>query len=341
MLADQVNEKTTITYPDGTSHDGLLKPLRGRLKDAKLFVFGPEAVQMAANVAMGKPSSVVAALPWVRLPAQTTWIEFSNLDMRQAMAALGSPNIKAPNAQVTVLRTGFLLREEAGALVMDYIHADRMSDGRSLVDLSGVRLHFELDPSRPLPGTAPTGHVHADAAGRVRQHLKLVSEDPVESAAESSLRERFSWSSHPDMAAAAASFARVKGREWVREVEENQASDAWRMFCGMVLPSLILLNCKNAVDTEPVEPSAKLNKSRIAKGRAPLREHSMVRMHLTAARRRKSEGGGRGQVASAFVIGHFKVRQSRGRSAGGVFWWSPHMRIGHGEPGKKATVVTP
>lgn len=340
MLADQVNEKTTLTYPDGTSHDRLLRPLRDRLADAKLFVFGPEAVQMAANVALGKPSSVVAALPWVRLPARTTWIEFSNLDMRQAMAALGSPNIKAPNAQVTVMRTGFLLREEDGVLVMDYVHADRTSDGRTILDLSGARLHFELDPSRPSPGTAPTGVVHGDAAGRVRQHLKLVSEDPAEAAAEASLRQRFFWSSHPDMALAAASLAKLKGWESVRETEENQASDAWRMFGGLILPALILLNCKNAVDADQVEPSAKLNKSRIAKGRAPLRAHSVVRMHLTAARRRKSESGRGGQVASAFVIGHFKVRQPRGRSQGGVFWWSPHMRVGLGEPGKRTTIVT-
>jgi hypothetical protein len=173
----------------------------------------------------------------------------------------------------------------------------------------------------------------------MRQHLRLVSEDPAEAAAEASLRERFSWSSHPDMTAAAAALAKVAGWEAVRETEENQASDAWRMFSVMILPSLILLNCKNAVDAEPVEPSAKLNKSRIAKGRVPLRAHSVIKMHLTRARRRKSAGGGRGQVASAFVIGHFKVRQPRGHSEGGVFWWSQHVRVGLGDPARKPTVV--
>lgn len=341
MLADQINETSGIVYPDGTSQDMLLAPLRDRLADAKLYVFGAEAVQMAANVAMGRPTSIVAALPWVRLPAPATWIEFSNLDMRQAMAALGSPNLRPDSAAVAVLRTGFLLRQAGGDLVMDYVHADRAADGRTFVDLAPVRLRFALDPDLPTPETAPDGRNETRASGRVRRHLKLVSEDPKEAAAEASLRERFLWGPHPDMAAAAAALAGVRGRDFVREVEENQAFDAWRMFQGFVLPSLILLNCRNAVEAEEISPSAKLNRSRLARGRAALRPHALVRMHLTAARRRKAAAGAgaRGAVASAFVVGHFKVRRPGRTSPGGVFWWSPHVRLGIGDPVPRPTVV--
>ena len=335
MLADQINEETGVVHPDGTTHDALLAPLRERVGRAKVYVFGPEAVQMAANVAMGKPSSMLAALPWVRLPAPETWIEFSNLDLRQAMAAMGSPNLTPPNTAVTILRTGFLMREVAGNLVVDYVHADRTPDGRTMLDLAPVRMRFELDPDRPLVAPALGLAVPEEARGRVRAHLKLISENPAEAAAESSLRERFFYGPHPDMAPLARFLAQVKGAAFVRKVEEDQGSEGWRLFHAVALPALILLNCRNAVEVEEVEPSAKLNRTRVAKGRAPLRPHGLVRMHLTAARRAMtaSGGAGRGAVASAFVIGHFKVR------SGGIFWWSPHVRVGIGDPVARPTAV--
>ncbi len=144
FFTDVLEPQTDLSYPDGYRHDASLDAFRKRLKSARYFVFDEQAVAMAASVAQSKPSSIVACLPFVRLPAPIVWIEFSNQHVRQAMASLGSPNIRPDVYEVDIERTGFLLSEEAGCIKMDYIHKDRVGS-RTYADMAPIQGVF--DPS--------------------------------------------------------------------------------------------------------------------------------------------------------------------------------------------------
>lgn len=340
MLADTLNEPIEFTYPGPRKikQNQVMKPFLKRLSEAKVFCLDRDATAMAAHVSLSKPSSTLSALEFARLPAQKTWIEFVNDDLRNAMADLGSPNIKPLNSMTTIIRSGFLMWEENGRLVMDYAHLDKTGDGRYVHDLSPVRLFFDLTSDEPEPHSVrnSSGMIPL-TKGRLREFYRLLSKDPAEAAANASIRARFTWMPHPDWTEVAADLTTVMGQEKVYEIEENQADDASRTFALQILPGLILINCKNAIAEEGVTPSAKLNKNRSAKGKAPLRSYTLLKMHLTSARKRTAAAGGEfaRMVRAALVIGHFKVRKN------GIFWWSPHARRGYGEAVHARTVVTP
>src|SRR3546814_6550481 len=86
MLVNTLNEFSSgLEYPDGTRHDDALISTKKRLSGAQVYILDRDAVAMAANVSLSKPSSILSALPWVRLPFETTWIEFTNNGVRDAM----------------------------------------------------------------------------------------------------------------------------------------------------------------------------------------------------------------------------------------------------------------
>ena len=313
----------------------MLSTVRRQVRAARKYVFTKEAVAMAANVSLSRPSSIVAALSWVRLKSNPMWVEFQNGDLRQAMADMGSPNTRAPNTVVEIVRSGFLFSmTDDGFLSVEYIHADRTNEGRVLTDLAPVLMTFDLsDQEMPRVSTAMKPSLRG-VGGKVRRHLELVSKDPKEAAAEASLRDRFEYIPHPDMEPARDFIVKIRGEAGAVRVEEDQANEAWRLFHNMGLSALILLNCRNATDTTEVVPSAKLNKARKAKGKEPLQTYETVTMHLTAAAKRRSFGGdGSAALASTIVGGHFKVRKS------GVFYWNEHLRSGYGEAAPKTVIV--
>jgi hypothetical protein len=170
----------------------------------------------------------------------------------------------------------------------------------------------------------------------VRRHGELLSKDPAELLADSKLHMRLDWKPHPDMKGVKANLLRMMGAERVARIEEDQAAELRRLFFLQVLPALILLACRNAVDVEVVPAPDKLNKQRSKKGKPPLVEHRVVRMHLSPARKRAyAASGGSGTAASrgTVVMGHFKVRKS------GVYWWQPHARGGRLDGEIKRTFV--
>lgn len=339
MLVNSLNEfKSGIVYPDGYPHDRGVDPVRRRIAAAHLFVLDRDASAMAASVSLSRPTSVLSTLPWVRLPFDPMWIEFENLNLRSAMADFGSPNIQVPGARTFIERSGFLLTMDADDLVMDYVHADRdMEHDRRAVDLSSVRGRFAIKGDiTPPPVPFSPMQVHEQASGRVRKHQASMAESTAEYAAEVKLRSMFSFEPHPDLARIRRNIAGMIGEAGLARMDAEQGAEMYRMFSLQILPALILLNCRNAVETERVEVSPKLNRNRIAKGRPPLVEHLVVRMRLSPRERlavRSGAGAGTGHSRGTVVMGHFKVRKS------GIFWWSPHARRGYGAV-TRTTILT-
>jgi hypothetical protein len=336
LIDDFGNGRTGFIHRTGLSHDEVVRPVRKRVREAVPFVLDQDAVAMACNVALSKPSSILSALPWIRLPFRSIFIEWSSEEARTAMRDLGSPLKKAPSDFVHVERVGFLLTQgetPEAPVTIDYIHRDRTgSGGPSLTDVAPVQLRFVRPTDLPdnLDEIAMMFAQSAkddDATGRVRNHLELMTTDPYEAACDDAIRACISWVPHPDMAPVARSLKSFMGDGKVAEIERNQAMEALRHIKLVLIPALILLNARNAVTIEDVPAPEKLNKKRAKEGKAPLLGHRIVRLRLDGARAKSSiakNGGGESNIRGTLVRGHFKIRKT------GIFWWSPHPRRGMG-----------
>jgi hypothetical protein len=355
MLFTEIYEKQdTVPSIGGIHPDTLLDPIRGLMKEAQYFVFDEQAVAMAANVAQSKPSSIIACLPFVKLPAPLLWIEFSNQHLRQAMGTLGSPNVRGERHTVDIERTGFLLREQDGQIVMDHVHRDRLPGGGTTITVSNVRLAFDPDVvSRRHEFAASMSHLMDKLApddesppddieplisGKIAKRAKQVENNDAEAIATKQLSWRFGMIPNPDHAHLRQAMLSVISERQLTLMEADQTNDAFRIFVNLILPGLILLNCRNAVRTEIVPPADKLNKQRAKKGRPPIEGYQYVRLHLTPKKKRLYERHGisTNSTTGGVVIGHFKVRDS------GIFWWNPHWRGSEGDIGRrKIYVMTP
>lgn len=349
MLFTDIKEKQTdFVYPNGYRHDDSLILFRKRLAKASLFVLDGQASAMAASVSFSKPSSVIACLPFIQnLPFETMWIEFSNQQLRTAMAAIGSTNATSPDKPMALERGGFLLQMSDGQIVMDYVYRHKTPTG-TLADLCAVRGYFDVQRpseaykfpamfSSALTAEPGPANIEEGITGKVRKRLKAVHSDLDERAARAELKMRFRTEPHADLADIRTAFMSAgASQSEVDRILTDHAEDMWRFFDIQILPALILLNCRNAVDREVVEAPAKLNKARAAKGKPPISEYHNVKIHLSPSKRRiyEAHGGSRSPSAGGLVIGHFKVRQT------GIWWWSPHFRSGHGETPTRVNVLT-
>lgn len=351
MLVDDVFDKRPkLNLPPYFPGEEILKPLRQRLSKAEIFAFDRNAVAMAANVALSKPSSILAAFPWIHLPHEFTWIEMANVDLRDAMADLGSPNLQRENTMTTIERSGFLIRMvEKGdqrEMIADYVHRDRTPEGRVLTDLSPVRLRIKMtgrgleDFTEEFPEILKKARELPEGvkiSGRVREHHRLLKVDEEELQAETEINDRITAEPHPDMSAMKEAGLRLMGAAKVALLEQRQADEAIYLFKLFALPALILLNCRNAIETEEVKPTLQQNRHRRLRGKKPLIAYQNVRIKLTAAQRRRTSrdfaGDTQSFIRGTLVSGHFKVRKT------GIFWWSPHARRGYGAVIKRRIVT--
>ena len=178
-----------------------------------------------------------------------------------------------------------------------------------------------------------------DLAGQVRRHWASITRNPAEAAADAEIHLRFDWSRHPDMSAVRAALSAHIGEDRIQAHESAQADEMRRLFCIAVIPTLILLNCRNAVEAPETPAPEKLNRQRAKKGKPPLPAHRTIRVSLTAgaARHAGVDRAGasmdRRSPRGGLVTGHFKVR------ATGVYWWSPHWRGRSGDDSPDRTYV--
>jgi hypothetical protein len=321
MLFVEVEEalRTSATKPWPAFYAKVMSRLVERLSKSEVFVLDPTASSMAVSVFLSRPSSIVQALQFVRLPAPQVWIEYSNVAAREAFAAAGNDN-EWIDGSVFIERTGLILTDLGGGLIgMEAVARFKREDNSRVVELLTARSVFDTSPGRYVgrtPGLPPK--LEHTATGQAKKYYDLLSRDPRESAANEELKARFSTELHPDYETVIGEV----GAERMINMLRGHSTDIYRMFTTQILPSLILINCRNAVEQEAVDAPVKLNKARRAKGRTEIGPYKLVRLSLRDKVRRRYEhqGGSRREIAGGLVIGHFKVRKS------GVYWWSAFYR---------------
>ena len=279
---------------------------------------------MGVNVFLSRPSSMLAALPFVRLPAERVWIEFSNLSAREALARYGNDN-KWIEGGVFVERMGYLITEKDRMLEMEAFAQYRDPSRGSFIELLTAKCQFDMDDGFLSTTIESPFKPHApryDATGKAARYYAMLASDEREHRANEQMRERFSGRLHGDFTEIASIVSDMNGPGSMQATLTGHIGDMYRLFTIQILPALILLNCRNAVDSEYVPASEKLNKARRKKGKPEIGAYKLVKLHLTPKKRMIY--GRRGetvlQTEGGLVMGHFKVRST------GIFWWSPHWR---------------
>ncbi|MBY3150907.1 hypothetical protein HFO56_00495 [Rhizobium laguerreae] len=340
MLFVDVGEslKSWEKQPMGEFYSSVMSGVVSRIGKASVFVLDQNATAMCANVFFSRPSSILSSLAFVRLPTETVWIEYSNVAAREAFARLGNDNSWREGG-VFIERTGMLLTQREGAIEMEAVAQFRKDDGR-IIELLTARCTFDTTPGikiDPAERRTPKRFEH-NSTGQAKRYYDLLSRDEKELAARDEITHRFGGSLHPDYVSLVSSLGGEDFKRTFQKTLEGHVSDTHTMFTTQILPALILMNCRNAIEQEYVEAPAKLNKARRAKGRPEIGPYRIVKLKLRPKQKRLYEQRGYTgiQMSGGLVIGHFKVRKT------GVFWWSPFVRgIYSHEAPRTVHMVTP
>jgi hypothetical protein len=344
----------------GTFNDkamgGSLTSLGKELARAECFELAPEVVDACVNVSRSKPSSILSALPYTRVPFSKCWVEWTPSTGRESE----NPNRPVPQ------KIGFLTEAQGdlshGSMTWAWRHNGNVAglplmvgpmgstfDWRQGADVPGTfatiseKIAREMSPQqieaikqaglewRPdaVIKAAHNWHLSADKAATVLHeipHWKKHAQDTVEQAAAADLANHafLGLSRHCGNLVMNIS-RRVQAGDMAQEVAfalGKSWSDDVLGEMSFAQAFFIMLNSKNAVEMRR-EDLAKLNRARSKKGRPALQEFTMTALRLPSRLMRAGAGVEAAAARAArqhLVRGHFKVRST------GIFWWSPFVR---------------
>jgi hypothetical protein len=315
-----------------------------KIKSAQRFVIGPDIRSTVQCVLTAKPSSILSALPFARLPYPTCWFEWTPPDVHDKERLGMAPG------QIAVRRVGALLQEEApGAFSMftawkfseaaarDALVSERVENaGRFNAILrfgvSAIQAGFDFsDMDKPAMDFAKgqewfqkktvssSPHALAELQTDERNGIRHAMRDERERLALEKIEKRAAFRIMTEING--QELLGLAGKYGGRDHLHSAMADVTDEM-GHILATLILMNSKNCIEFKNVEPPPKLNKARRKQGKLELLPYSTVEIKLNkpAARAADEGRGDEGRMRRHLVRGHFKVR------ATGIFWWHHFMR---------------
>lgn len=293
------------------------------------YILAPEVSAGAWQVAVAKPESLMKAWDHLRVPADVVWIEWPDRLRRQMFNDLMGIREDLDPLQFHPEKSGVLIHADHGGRhgTMRWIWG---AGGTSEFPLSGHTsiLEAEFDFDDPTLGDrthieATLGHGASFDPG-----MWFAVRDP-RSPRTDVVRKHFRFRMAPAWQDALATLAPRMRVPAYNDLQQRGAND----LAGEVehvLATLLMLVARQATDRKDVteDQLAKLNKSRVKRGKPPLLGHREITMKLSAVRLRRTGAGTSGSTSTKalhLVIGHFKTRKS------GVYWWNPFFR---GDPAK-------
>jgi hypothetical protein len=302
-----------------------------KIEKAQRFVFDASTIEAVRGLLKSKPSTLLEATQFARLPYPLCWFEWP----------APSDGPIDHDHQVRVTKVGAVLeqlddRSNAWSIVTAWAF-DKNAVGQKVIDLElnrivedslsdlGVSalmggLDFGPTPS-PVIDEPPWLHMHRDVNEGVIEINLTERFGHVEANQVSALRILHDLIAYQPLMAAGGlellQAAASVGDEYVR-AKIRDISDDIKPLIGM----LILLNSKNGVDTRQHEPPVKLNKARRKRGQPELISYHEVTIKLGSGDQRAAGRHGLTpeEIRRHLVRGHFKVRKS------GVYWWRSHIR---------------
>ena len=336
-LADQ------ILAARGSENDersfGQISFLADLLPDAERFELDEFVTAAAASVALSRPSSVLARLPFGRL--WLVWPAAALVGARPDLRDNATPEAPVPR------RFGVLLEAadetfQRGAMVFAWAHdpARAVTDEhrRNPLMVCPYALAFDwwagydplITPDHPhwrgvidgLRATMARPGLHAQ-----RDLKALARDEQREGMALAEMVARHRAVEHPGARRAWAEL-RTHPPAYQRACETEALGDI-QGEGPFVLAVVMLMNSRNAVDLRAEPVPERLQRARERSGKRRLLDYSMVRLRLTrtAGHRADAAGLSRAQMREHLVRGHFKIRRT------GIFWWSPFVRGAGGSAG--------
>ena len=331
MLADTVLAecKGRFDRESGGGATALAKAIQG----AGRFDLSPGVVVSAYAVRKSPLSSQLRALSLCRLPFATTWFEWPGADPVYDPFRENTTTATTP----TPSRIGALIQTDESRQrgVMTFAWSHRTA-GLNICPLAATfdwRENFEevkcleraawrhsgmsetqidkrmLNSFHTLPSVVPRHGVNADEVLQERRRSGIVWSPIMDGYAKILIRQlgRLPGPGTPQFQA------------WGGDL----AGEPNALRCV-----ILLLNSRNATSAEHVVLPDKLNRARLRSGKAPLLDHTTIRIKLSramAGRAGSSENTQREAARFHVVRGHPKIRKS------GVYWWSDH---GRGNPSR-------
>lgn len=335
--------KTMIGTPMYEPQAHQLEEFAQRLQHATRFILDDAVVESACHVVLSRPSSMVEALRVLRVPLPLMWVEWADSarrDMRQML------DIGYENGQPLPVRFGFLItsNEDGTAGTIEYAWKHR---SETLLAHVGFEAGFKVAPEE---GVNIANRLNVFDFTRLNEPRDV----PVDYFGTGIMRR---WGNQPKELEALRCLDNCGAEAWtpagtrllnatsavMPDVANQIAAGSMGDIEGELLQAistLILLTARNGTQSRDVAAPAKLNKSRVAKGKAPLLDHRVVTMRLSPGEVKDSCNGGAGRLSSPrrshLVMGHYVTRGST------VYWRRAHHRGGktHGTvPPKTIRVV--
>jgi hypothetical protein len=310
----------------------------GKIRQAQRFVVAQDAREAIRSLLTSRPSSLVTALSFARLPYPICWFEW----------------VPPPDAgpihigQNKVAKVGALFEQIGGPLELSFFTAwkfhasvdtdSRLADFPQYLDaarfgISSVAAGFDFSNFERPPtmlgkngwmqrkvGIAETREQLESARDDKRNSVKWALKSEEERAALISIENRCLYRIMREIGGDELLMiaGNIGGGEYVSSAIKDVSDEL-----GHMIATLVLMNSKNCVEVRPVEPPAKLNKARLKQGKTELLPYSTVEITLNRAAQRAGAGASaseREAMRLHLVRGHFKVRKT------GVFWWHHFMR---------------
>jgi hypothetical protein len=315
---------------------------------AQRFFIQNEARDAVYNVLNSKPSSLLQATNFARLPFPITWLEWERHLEDQSKLIKGHYPVtrvgvlmQQVGARSIRLFTCWRLKNDPKMLddriPKKYLDFARQVDRLGISALEGAwdldsingKPAFEIQEAKELRkfNTANwfrrplvSGNIEKLKEMFVtegyREPIRIALNNPAELKAMQTLEKCACYRIHEEANGLDVFLhSQLKGNDanaLIRDLEDEMAP---------ALALIILLNSKNCVDIEPIEPPIKLNKALRKARKAELVKYSTVHLKLSRSQSNVADSKGHDGTTRArhLVKGHFKVRKT------GVFWWSFHM----------------
>lgn len=330
----------------GSAYRGLetfekdLKFASGRIKGAQRFIVSDDVRGAIRSLLTSKPSTLVAAAKFARLPYQRCWFEWN-----------APHDMKIHPGQVQVKRSGALLEAygehgftmwtawefdrasqdvELEKQVKLHLGADMADINRAMVPAFGVSSLVGLyDFSKIAGGARPSFQYPWMRQSALRRSDLEKLRDDVKNPIRHALKDENELEALLMLSDCAAfrvhdecnGGLKIKAQSEVTGDLGSVIHDVQDEM-GHLFATLILMNAKNCVDLAETKPPEKLNKARRKQGKTELLPYSTVHIELSKSQQRAVDSGAisREEARRHLVRGHFKVR------ATGVFWWNEGWR---------------
>ena len=322
-------------------YQGGITRLADDVEKAEKFVFSADATKACDKLSEQKPSSLVDATRFCRLPFKNVWMEWdpSRNQGRETPNWLPKADGTIVPKKIGCLATCFddtnkvfgvtlvwennpedmgetLQRSNPTWALKDY-----KKEGRALINVCPLGYVLNWYSEWPMFDTIRRqwmGEKPMDLSGmwidpkwrnndKEKQALLELFKNGVQTVSPyctGYLDNLTNSRSHIDM----QNFWKTTALDWTGEYSS-------------LIARMCLLNSKNCIETKTVEFS-KLNKQRKKSGKLPLLSHKAVTINLSRrdADYAKANGVSPSEIRQHIVRGHFKIKKH------GVYWWRPFMR---------------